>query len=242
MNELIPVNYDGENQTVSGRELHEFLEVSEKYTDWFKRMADYGFSEIEDFTLVSEKRATNNPKNPLTTIADHKITIEMAKEIAMLQRTEKGKQARQYFIQLEKAWNSPEQIMARAIQIANKQISGLQLQLEAQHPKVIFADSVATSKTSILIGELAKIIKGNGADIGEKRFFTWLRDNKFLISRKGTDYNAPTQKSMELSLFRVKETVITHSDGHISINKTTKVTGKGQIYFINKFKTALVLV
>jgi len=122
-----------------------------------------------------------------------------------------------------------------------EQTKTLTLQLETQHPKVIFADSVATSKTSILIGELAKIIKGNGVDIGEKRFFAWLRDNKYLISRKGTDYNAPTQKSMELNLFRVKETVITHSDGHISINKTTKVTGSGQIYFINKFRTALVL-
>ena len=130
---------------------------------------------------------------------------------------------------------------AKAWIIEAEQTKTLALQLEAQHPKVIFADSVATSKTSILIGELAKIIKGNGVDIGEKRFFAWLRDNKFLISRKGTDYNAPTQKSMELSLFRVKETVITHSDGHISINKTTKVTGSGQIYFINKFKTALVL-
>ena len=130
---------------------------------------------------------------------------------------------------------------AKAWIVEAEQTKTLALQLEAQHPKVIFADSVATSKTSILIGELAKIIKGNGVDIGEKRFFAWLRDNKFLISRKGTDYNAPTQKSMELNLFRVKETVITHSDGHISINKTTKVTGKGQIYFVNKFKTALVL-
>lgn len=242
MNNLIPVNYDGEKQIVSGRDLHDFLGVSEKYTDWFKRMADYGFSETEDFILVSEKRATNNPKNPLTTVMDHNITIEMAKELAMLQRTEKGKQARQYFIELEKAWNSPEKIMARAIQIADKQINSLTLQLEAQHPKVIFADSVSVSNTSILIGELAKIIKGNGVDMGEKRFFEWLRNNKYLISRKGTDYNAPTQKSMELNLFKVKETVITHSDGHISINKTTKVTGKGQIYFVNKFKGELALV
>jgi len=237
MNELIPINYDGETQTVSARDLYEFMEPETPFRLWFPRMCEYGFVETMDYTPYIFVHPQNNQE-----LVDHKITIEMAKEIAMLQRTEKGKQARQYFIQLEKAWNSPEQIMARAIQIANKQISGLQLQLEAQHPKVIFADSVATSKTSILIGELAKIIKGNGVDIGEKRFFAWLRDNKFLISRKGTDYNAPTQKSMELNLFRVKETVITHSDGHISINKTTKVTGKGQIYFVNKFKTALVLI
>ena len=94
-----------------------------------------------------------------------------------------------------------------------------------------------TSKTSILIGELAKLIKQNGIDIGQKRLFTWLRENGYLIKiSKRTDYNMPTQRAMELGLFEIKETAITHSDGHISISKTVKVTGKGQIYFINKFK------
>lgn len=102
-------------------------------------------------------------------------------------------------------------------------------------PKEIFADVVATSKQSILIGELAKLLKQNGYDTGEKRLFTYLRDNGYLIRRKGTDYNAPTQRSMEMGLFEVKETAVTHSDGHTTINKTTKVTGKGQQYFINKF-------
>lgn len=102
-------------------------------------------------------------------------------------------------------------------------------------PKEVFADAVSTSKCSILIGELAKLLKQNGYDTGEKRLFQWLRENNFLIKRKGTDFNAPTQKSMELGLFEVKETAITHSDGHTTINKTTKVTGKGQQYFINKF-------
>ena len=102
-------------------------------------------------------------------------------------------------------------------------------------PKEIFADAVATSKESILIGELAKLLKQHGYDTGEKRLFTYLRDNGYLIRRKGTDYNAPTQRSMEMGLFEVKETAVTHSDGHTTINKTTKVTGKGQQYFINKF-------
>lgn len=102
-------------------------------------------------------------------------------------------------------------------------------------PKEIFADAVAASKQSILIGELAKLLKQNGYDTGEKRLFTYLRDNGYLIRRKGTDYNAPTQKSMEMGLFEVKETAVTHSDGHTTINKTTKITGKGQQYFINKF-------
>lgn len=102
-------------------------------------------------------------------------------------------------------------------------------------PKEIFADAVTTSKTSILIGELAKILNQNGYDTGEKRLFAWLRNNGYLIKRKGTDYNAPTQRSMGLGLFEVKETAVTHADGHVTVNKTTKVTGKGQQYFINKF-------
>jgi anti-repressor protein len=111
----------------------------------------------------------------------------------------------------------------------------LQNKVNQDVPKVLFADAVSASKATILIGELAKLIKQNGIDIGEKRLFKWLRSNKYLISRYGTDYNAPTQKSMELDLFTVKETTITHSDGHITISKTTKATGKAQLYFINKF-------
>ncbi len=114
----------------------------------------------------------------------------------------------------------------------------LETKIEEQQPKVIFADSVSASSTSILVGELAKLIKQNGHEIGQNRLFQWLRDNNFLISRKGTDYNMPTQKSMELGLFEIKETSITHADGHISVNKTPKVTGKGQLYFINKFAEA----
>lgn len=102
-------------------------------------------------------------------------------------------------------------------------------------PKVLFADSVTASHTSILIFDLAKLLRQNGVDIGGNRLFDWMRDNGYLVRRKGTDYNMPTQKSMEMGLFEVKETSITHSDGHTSVNKTPKVTGKGQIYFINKF-------
>ena len=102
-------------------------------------------------------------------------------------------------------------------------------------PKVLFADAVSASKTSILVGDLAKIIKQNGVDIGANRLFKWLRDNGYLIKRQGMDYNMPTQTSMDMGLFSIKETVITHSDGHTSISKTAKVTGKGQQYFVNKF-------
>ena len=111
----------------------------------------------------------------------------------------------------------------------------LQLQAAADKPKVVFADAVSVSDGTILIGELAKILKGNGIEIGQNRLFEKLRRDGYLIKRQGTDYNAPTQRAMELGLFRVKETAITHSDGHVTISKTTKVTGKGQQYFINLF-------
>lgn len=137
---------------------------------------------------------------------------------------------------------SDDELLAKALMVAqnkiaerDRQIAEQGKQIEAMKPSKVFADAVATSKTSILIGELAKILKQNGVETGEKRLFTWLRDKGYLISRKGTDYNAPTQRSMEMKLFEVKETAITHSDGHVTVSKTTKVTGKGQQYFINKF-------
>lgn len=134
-----------------------------------------------------------------------------------------------------------EEIMAKALIVAQKTIENKNKLIEELKPKAIFADAVSASHTSILVGELAKILKQNGVDTGQKRFFEWLRDNGYLIKRKGSDYNMPTQKSMDQGLFEIKETTINHSDGHISISKTPKVTGKGQVYFINKLKPVLAL-
>lgn len=217
---------------ISGRELHQALDVKTEYKKWFNRMSDYGFEENIDFTRVTQKCLTHGGYQNMT---DHALTLDTAKEIAMIQRSEPGKRARQYFIQVEKAWNSPEMIMKRALKMANNTINQLETQIENDKPKVLFADAVATTKTSILVGELAKIIKQNGVNIGQRRLFEWLRQNGFLIKRQGVDYNMPTQYSMERELFEIKETSITHSDGHTSISKTPKVTGKGQQYFINKF-------
>lgn len=111
----------------------------------------------------------------------------------------------------------------------------LEATVKAQMPKVLFADAVTASQTSILVGELAKLIKQNGVDMGQNRLFAWLRENGYLVKKKGSDYNMPTQKSMELQLFEIKEGTRVHSDGHVSITKTPKVTGKGQVYFIDKF-------
>lgn len=138
---------------------------------------------------------------------------------------------------LQQALTSPDFLIQLATNLKAEQEKNRQLEtkIEADKPKVIFADAVSVSKTSILVGDLAKILKQNGIDTGDNRLFSWLRENGYLISRKGSDYNSPTQRAMEMGLFEVKETVVTHSDGHTSINKTPKITGKGQQYFINKF-------
>lgn len=232
MNELINIKTTETGEpTVLGRELHEFLGVTTRYNDWFPRMAEYGFIEGKDFYSFLSKTSETGGRPSI----DHLLTIDMAKELAMIQRTERGKQARRYFIQVEKDYNSPEKIMARALRIAEQELSTLKLDVERMKPKEIFADSVASSHTSILIGELAKILKANGHETGQKRLFETLRQDGFLIKRKGSDFNMPTQKSMELGLMEIKETTINNADGSIRLNKTTKVTGKGQIYFVNRY-------
>ena len=223
MNELINVTLnDNHEPVVSGRQLHEALDVKTKYADWFNRMIDYGFAENQDFLLLKNEQQTGRGGHNKV---DHIIKLDMAKEIAMIQRTERGKQVRQYFIQVEKDFNSPEKIMARALLMADQKVHKLEAQIEA----------VSASHTSILVGELAKLLKQNGVDMGANRLFNWLRAHGYLIKRNGRDWNMPTQKSVEMGLIRVKETSITHADGHITVSKTPLVTGKGQQYFINKF-------
>ena len=134
------------------------------------------------------------------------------------------------------------EIMAKAVLVAqstirqrDQRIKELESDVAAAKPKVLFADAVSASDSTILIGDLAKILKQNGHPIGQKRLFNWMREQGYLIKRAGADYNSPTQRAMEMGLFKIKETAISHSDGHVSVSKTTKVTGKGQKYFINKF-------
>ena len=235
MNELaIKVNYESDKPTVSGRELHEKLGIRTAYKDWFPRMCEYGFTEGEDFCSFLSGSTGGRPAT------EHQLTIEMAKQICMIQRTEIGKQYREYFIELEKKWNSPELVMARALKMANQQIERVTAQLETVNakleeakPKIVFADAVSASKTSILIGDIAKILRQNGVEIGQKRLFEWLRKNGYLM-KNGTSKNLPTQRSMEHGWFEVKEHVVVTPSGENKITRTTKVTPNGQIYFINK--------
>ena len=127
------------------------------------------------------------------------------------------------------------EIMATALQIANRTIDQNKAKIKELEPKGVFADAVSASKSSILVGELAKVLRQNGINMGEKRLFDWLHNNGYLVRRNGGDRNMPTQRSVEQGLFVIKETIITHSDGHITVRKTAKVTGKGQVYFVNKF-------
>ena len=240
MNELIKINYEAETPTVSARDLHAGLEIGTKFATWFPRMAEYGFTENVDYKTCYPNMGSENHGGQ--NMMDYEISVDMAKQICMIQRSEKGKQYRQYFLDLEKAWNTPEQVFARALKMADQEIEKLKSSntvliedVQRMRPKEIFADAVSTSHTSILIGDLAKMLKQNGVDIGQKRLFEWLRENGYLIKRKGSDWNSPTQKAMELSLFEIKESTVNNPDGSVRINRTTKVTGKGQQYFINKF-------
>lgn len=236
MNELLNVNFD--TQTVSARELHEQLHIKTAFKDWFPRMCEYGFEEGKDF--CSKLSETSEKGGRPSKDAD--ISVDMAKQICMIQRTPEGKQCRQYLLDLEKAWNTPEQVMARALKIADRQIKELknsklllEQKIEEDKPKTIFADAVSASHTSILIGDLAKLICQNGYRIGQKRLFRWMRDNGYLIKRKGADWNMPTQRSIEMGLFEIKESTHINGNGCNVTTRTPKATGKAQIYFINKF-------
>ncbi len=244
MNELITVNVD--TQTVSARELHKQVGSTERFSAWFDRQLQFGFVENEDYTTVKVlTEVQNNGGVQERELTDHNLSVDMAKQICMVQKNKRARAVRLYLIDLEKVWNTPEQVFARALKMADQTINKLKSEnhalvakIKQDKPKTIFADAVSTSHTSILVGDLAKLLKQNGVDIGQKRLFEWLRANGYLIRHKGSDWNMPTQRSMEMGLFDIKESTVNNPDGSIRINRTTKVTGRGQQYFINKFLAA----
>ena len=243
MNELIKVTVKDDRQLVSARDLHKGLKLTTRFNKWVKQnFAD--FIQGDDFspvTTVTQQNQYGGTKE----IQDYALTLDMAKQLCMMSPTELGKKYRKYFIGLERKWNDPQEIIKRGYALLQNENIRLKLKNREMKPKALFADSVATAKTNILIGDLSKIIKQNGVHtlevnnteiaMGPNNLFKWLRANKYLISKKGTNYNMPTQRSMELGLFEIKESTRTAPDGHVTIQRTTKVTGKGQIYFINKF-------
>lgn len=240
--ELIKVDFSSDRLLVSARELHGFLEVGADYRHWFPRMCEYGFTEGVDFNPVKIDRVQQEGNRTVTRqIDDAALTIDMAKELCMIQRNEKGKQARQYFLQLERDWNSPEKVMARALKIADQKINALTEsnralteQIERDAPKVQFADAVSASPDSILIGEMAKLLKKNGVDTGEKRLFAWMRENGYLIKRVARDRNTPTQWAVEQGYLTVKEVTFKRL-GKDAVKITPLVTGKGQRHLLALF-------
>lgn len=231
MNELLKVNYGNERITLSARELHVFLGIGTEFAKWMQRMCEYGFSENQDYRVFVKNDDNSKGGRPST---DYEITLDMAKEIAMIQRSDKGKEVRQYFLELERRWNSPEAVMNRALEYSRKQVKALMEENKELKPKALFADAVSASDESILIGQLAKFIRQNGYEIGQNRLFEWMRENGYLI-KSGSRRNQPTQRAMDMGLFEVKERTISNPDGSTRITLTTKVTGKGQVYFVNKF-------
>lgn len=246
MKELIKITEQNGKRAVSARELHLFLESKQEFANWIKNRIDkYGFIENQDYEVFDNFIKNPNGGRPLI---EYALTIDTAKEIAMVEGNEKGKTARQYFIECEKQLRAKEQShqqipqsFSEALRLAAEQakkIETQQKQLQEQAPKVLFADTVIGSQSSCLIGELAKLITQKGYEIGEKRLFKWLRENHYL-GKKGEYYNIPNQQYVEQGLFELKKGTRSGSGGVMHTTITPKVTGKGQVYFVNKFLRTL---
>ena len=234
--ELIKITDQNGKKAVSARDLHAFLEITERFSNWFERQLQYGFTENIDYQGCKVFNTLANQE-----LTDYALSLDCAKEISMIQRSEKGKQARKYFIECE---NKLKQIVhqqipqsfSEALKLAYEQsltIEEQQRQIEYQKPLVTFAEALQISEHNILIGELAKILKQNGISIGQNRLFDYLRENGYLM-KSGEQKNLPTQRALELCLFEIKTTTINNPDGSVRVTHTTKVTPKGQQYFINK--------
>ena len=238
MDGLIKVNYENGRQTTSARDLWEFLDRPYSRFDlWFGKYKDYGFIEDHDFRAYVVKTTHANGRDYEAT--DYEITIDMAKELAMLQKSEKGKIARQYFIELEKQWNSPEAIMARALKVADAKmleyqsnILKLETKIELDKPKVLFAEAVENSDDVILVKEMALILTQRGFKVGQNQLFEYLRNYGYLCKKKGDMYNLPTKRYEHL--FKVIKRTIQHTES-TQVRNTPKINGKGQLYFIKKF-------
>lgn len=227
-NELLRIDYTNvDRPTVLGRDLHEALEVQTAYKDWFPRMCEYGFEDGKDFSSILSKSTGGRPQQ------NHQLTISMAKELCMLQRTQKGKECREYFIKVEEAWNKPEIVLSRALIMANNSLQELRsdnAQLLAENavmkPKAEFADRVANTDGLLSMANFAKVIQDEHINMGRNKLFEWLRNEGYLRSN-----NKPYQQYVTQGLFRVRETV---HNGYLRTQ--TYVTGKGQLYLVDKLK------
>lgn len=219
MNEIISVNF--ENETVSARELHKSVGSTERFSNWFNRQLQYGFEENEDYSGCKTFNTLANQE-----LQDYELSIDMAKQICMVQKNENAKAIRKYLIELEKAWNTPDQVMARALKMADKTIKSLQSTIEEQKPLVDFARHVTESSDTVDVGEFAKIVKNENIIIGRNRLFEWLRKKGYLMNN-----NNPYQKYIENGYFQVIETTKDTAYGTKIFSKTL-ITGKGQVNLV----------
>lgn len=218
MNELIAVNFD--TQTVSARELHKTVGSTERFANWFERQLQFGFAENEDYTTVKVlTEVQNNGGVQQRELTDHNLTVDMAKHICMVQRSEKAKEVRQYLIDLEKAWNTPEQIMARALRVAEQTIASLNTKVLEMKPKADFFDAVADSKTAISMNDVAKVLAIKG--MGRNNLFEFLRDEGILDK-----FNVPYQRYVDCGWFRVIEQKYM-KNGEPQVSTKTLVYQKG---------------
>lgn len=241
MQELIKIEYTNDNPTVLGRDLHEALGVQTSYKDWFPRMCEYGFTKGKDFNALKIERVqTEGTRAVSRQVTDHQITLSMAKELCMLQRSEKGKEFRQYFIAVEEAWNKPDAVMARALQMANRTVEQLKkgvAELTEQNaallPKAEYYDAVKDTSTVIQVKELSAYLCSNGVKIGRNKLFEKLRNDGFLC-KSGETRNLPTQEALDAQLMEVKQSVFMRS-GEVATGSTTYITQKGLEYFLRRY-------
>lgn len=217
---------------VSGRELHEKLGIETRYNDWIKRMIEYGFTENVDFiTKIELTQKREGSRMVERNLEDHVIKLDMAKEICMIQRNEKGKMFRQYFIQIEKEYNSPERTIQRALLYSQAQVKRLEAKIEEDRPRVSFAETIEKSSDSILVRELSKILANENIHIGQNKLYSLLREWGYIFQNS----TEPTQKAVQQGLFKINERVIKSVKGDI-LSRTTMVTGKGQVFLLDKIK------
>lgn len=192
-NQLINVTIKNNQQLVSARDLHKGLGLTGRFSRWFKTNSEF-FEENTDFYKCTSSTVVNN--GAVRVLDDYLLTISMAKQLAMMARTERSRLYREYFLDLERKWNSPQEVVKRGYAILQDENTQLRIENKSMKPKALFADAVSASNKTILIGDLAKILKQNGVNIGSVRLFRWLRKHGYLIKRDASDYNMPTQKSM----------------------------------------------
>lgn len=255
------IEYDGK-QAVNARELHEKLGNKKQFANWIQlRIEQYGFVENQDFQVFNQKVKNSNGGRSRK---EYALSLDMAKELCMVENNDAGRRIRKYFIEVEKkartqnpfaipqtysealqlAANQAKQIEQQKLALEQKKIENDKLVADGKRkdativrmkPKEVFTDAVAGSKGNCLVGEVAKLITQNGYKIGEKQFFAWLRDNGYL-GKKGERYNIPNQQYMGKNpFFYIKRGVRQGNSGVLHTTSTTMLTPKGQIYFVNKF-------